>query len=123
MDADVPARPAGRVAAMVSRAVSRRWAFPPARNRVIVARDVPVPMADGAVLRADHYVPVTGRAAATILIRTPYGRGGPERPELMSADYRIGVLGESTLVLPVVTAAGKPSPAGPLARSAAPGHV
>ncbi|MGA2828204.1 MAG: CocE/NonD family hydrolase [Streptosporangiaceae bacterium] len=77
MDADVSARPAGRVAAMVSRAVSRRWALPPARNRVIVARDVPVPMADGVVLRADHYVPVTGRAAATVLIRTPYGRGGP----------------------------------------------
>ncbi len=42
--------------------------------------------------------------------------------ELTPADYRIGVLGESTLLLPVVTAAGEPSPAGPLARSAAPGR-
>jgi uncharacterized protein len=77
MDADVSARPATRMAALASWAMSRRWSLPPARNRVTVARDVPVPVADGTVLRADHYIPVTGRPAATILIRTPYGRYGP----------------------------------------------
>jgi uncharacterized protein len=77
MDADAATRPATRLAALASRAMSRRWSLPPARNRVTVARDVPVPMADGTVLRADHYIPVTGRPAATVLIRTPYGRYGP----------------------------------------------
>jgi predicted acyl esterase len=65
MDADVSARLATRIAALASRAMSRRWSLPPARNRVTVARDVPVPVADGTVLRADHYIPVTGRPAAT----------------------------------------------------------
>ena len=34
-------------------------------------------MSDGTILRADHYFPVTDRQAATVLVRTPYGRGMP----------------------------------------------
>jgi|SRR5450755_2406661 predicted acyl esterase len=40
--------------------------------------------------------------------------------ELTPTDYRIGVLGESAVALPVVAAAGEPVSAGPLARSTAP---
>jgi uncharacterized protein len=34
-------------------------------------------MSDGTVLLADHYLPVSVAAAATVLVRCPYGRGGP----------------------------------------------
>ena len=68
---------AGPGASAIGRAVSRAWSLPPRRNRVAVVRDVPVPMSDGTVLRADHYLPVTDRHAATVLVRTPYGRGFP----------------------------------------------
>jgi len=77
MGTGVSARPAGRAATVFTRILSRIWSLPEPRNRVTVARDVPVPMSDGTVLRADHYIPVTPRAAATVLIRTPYGRHGP----------------------------------------------
>ncbi len=42
-----------------------------------MVRDVAVPMSDGTVLRADHYLPVTDRRVATVLVRSPYGRGFP----------------------------------------------
>ncbi|WP_406078927.1 CocE/NonD family hydrolase [Micromonospora sp. NBC_00858] len=45
---------------------------------VRVTRDIPVRVRDGVVLRTDHYAPA-GRDAPTVLIRTPYGRGGPLR--------------------------------------------
>lgn len=45
--------------------------------RVRVRRNVPVPMPDGVVLLADHYIPVGAVRPPTILVRTPYGRGGP----------------------------------------------
>ncbi|MCE0763506.1 CocE/NonD family hydrolase [Pseudonocardia kujensis] len=38
---------------------------------------VQVPMRDGIRLAADHYAPVTGDSAPTILVRSPYGRGFP----------------------------------------------
>jgi putative CocE/NonD family hydrolase len=50
--------------------------LPPPRNAVEVRRDIPIPMPDGARLLADHYAPRGRPAAPTILIRTPYGRGG-----------------------------------------------
>jgi predicted acyl esterase len=58
----------------------RRWLgrlldLPPARYGVDVERNLAVPMADGVVLRADHYWPRAAGAFPTILIRTPYGRG------------------------------------------------
>ncbi|GAB3894957.1 hypothetical protein GCM10027612_47020 [Microbispora bryophytorum subsp. camponoti] len=48
----------------------------PQGRRVRVRRDVPVPMPDGVTLLADHYAPVGADRPPTILIRTPYGRGG-----------------------------------------------
>ncbi|MEZ0070695.1 putative CocE/NonD family hydrolase [Planotetraspora sp. GP83] len=45
-------------------------------RRVQVRRDVPVPMADGVALLADHYAPIGVTRPPTILIRTPYGRAG-----------------------------------------------
>lgn len=52
----------------------RRWP-----GRVRVRHDLSVRTRDGLRLRTDHYVPPGGGAAATVLIRTPYGRGGPIR--------------------------------------------
>lgn len=40
-------------------------------------RGLAVPMRDGVVLRADHYVPDTDRPLGTILVRGPYGRAFP----------------------------------------------
>jgi len=54
--------------------VARSWKLPPRRNQVTIDAKVRVPMADGTILLADHYIPVTGRAAATVLVRCPYGR-------------------------------------------------
>jgi putative CocE/NonD family hydrolase len=67
----------GTGASAIGRALGRAWSLPPRRNHVAVLRDVPVPMSDGTVLRADHYLPVTDRHAATVLVRSPYGRGFP----------------------------------------------
>ena len=49
---------------------------PPLTRRVDVRRGVDVVMRDGAVLRADLYLPRLP-ATMTVLIRTPYGRRGP----------------------------------------------
>ena len=56
--------------------VSRAWSLPPQRNFVAIERNVQVPMSDGTVLLADHYLPITSQSAATVLVRCPYGRGG-----------------------------------------------
>jgi uncharacterized protein len=69
-----PVRPA---AAALSKMLSRAWSLPAQRNFVAVERNVQVPMSDGAVLLADHYLPITSQPAATVLVRTPYGRGLP----------------------------------------------
>ena len=58
-------------AAAIGQAIGRAWSLPPRRNRVAVVRDVAVPMSDGTVLRADHYLPVTDRRVATVLVRSP----------------------------------------------------
>jgi uncharacterized protein len=70
-------RPLSRAAATMSKVLTRAWSLPPQRNYVAVDRAVSVPMSDGTVLLADHYLPITGRPAATILVRCPYGRGAP----------------------------------------------
>ena len=70
-------RPLSRAAVTMSRVLSRAWSLPPQRNYVALDRAVQVPMSDGTVLLADHYLPITGRPAATILVRCPYGRGAP----------------------------------------------
>jgi predicted acyl esterase len=69
-----PVRPA---AAALSKMLSRAWSLPPQRNFVAIERNVQVPMSDGTVLLADHYLPITSRPAATVLVRCPYGRGAP----------------------------------------------
>jgi uncharacterized protein len=61
----------------VSRLYAARLGLPPAINSdVTVRRDVPVRAADGTVLLTDAYVAAPGRPLPTILMRTPYGRGG-----------------------------------------------
>ena len=72
----VVARPLSRGAAALGQLAARAWSLPPRRNQVMVERDVPVPMADGTVLLATHYIPVSVASAATVLVRCPYGRAG-----------------------------------------------
>jgi putative CocE/NonD family hydrolase len=57
-------------------ALSRLLGAPRPRNSYTVEA-VRVPMRDGVLLTADHFVPVTPRPRGTVLIRTPYGRGFP----------------------------------------------
>lgn len=56
-------------------AINRSWRLPPKRNKVAVERALPVPMRDGATLRADHYAPLPPAPRPTVLMRSPYGRG------------------------------------------------
>ena len=70
-------RPLSRAAAALSKVLSRAWSLPPQRNRVAVERDLKVPMSDGTILLADHYLPVSVASAATVLVRCPYGRSCP----------------------------------------------
>jgi uncharacterized protein len=72
----VTARPLSRGAVALGKVAARAWSLPPQRNQVAVERDLQVPMSDGTVLLADHYLPVSVASAATILVRCPYGRGG-----------------------------------------------
>jgi uncharacterized protein len=74
---DRQARPLSPGAVALGRMLARAWSLPPQRNRVMVARDVQVPMSDGTMLLADHYLPVSVASAATVLVRCPYGRTGP----------------------------------------------
>ncbi|MFB9239032.1 CocE/NonD family hydrolase [Plantactinospora siamensis] len=56
--------------------------LPPARaRRVGLTRDIRVRARDGVPLLTDHYAPdlPAGPDVPTVLIRTPYGRGGPMR--------------------------------------------
>jgi uncharacterized protein len=48
---------------------------PPLTHEIRVRRDVAVRVRDGVILRTDHYAPALADAP-TVLIRTPYGRGG-----------------------------------------------
>ena len=73
----VTARPLSPGATAFGKMLSRAWSLPPQRNRVAVERDIQVPMSDGTVLLADHYLPVSVASAATVLVRCPYGRSGP----------------------------------------------
>ena len=73
----VTARPLSPGAAALGQLMTRAWSLPPRRNQVTVERDVQVPMSDGTVLLATHYIPVSVASAATVLVRCPYGRTGP----------------------------------------------
>ena len=66
---------------LTSRLIDRLAKLPPPLTRdVHVERDVLVPMRDGVALRADVHTPrgpaVAAGALPTVLVRTPYGRGG-----------------------------------------------
>lgn len=50
--------------------------LPPRLNGVRRKRGIAVPMADGVLLKTDHYAPDTPGPHATILMRLPYGRRG-----------------------------------------------
>jgi putative CocE/NonD family hydrolase len=69
-------RPPGSAAVTFSKILTRAWSLPPQRNQVTVERDLQVPMSDGTVLLANHYIPVAVASAATVLVRCPYGRTG-----------------------------------------------
>ena len=76
-DVREPARPLRPGAVALGKIMTRAWSLPPQRNQVAIERDLQVPMSDGTVLLADHYLPVSVASAATILVRCPYGRTGP----------------------------------------------
>lgn len=61
--------------ALADRAVRRLLKLPQPSRDYRVTFDVEVPMRDGVVLLADHYVPA-GPVRGTILVRSPYGRAG-----------------------------------------------
>jgi len=69
-------RPLGFGARLTGRVLEKAWPLPPRRCGVAVRR-VRVPMRDGVVLLADHYIPLGRREAPTVLVRCPYGRGVP----------------------------------------------
>ncbi len=68
-------RPPRRPADFLAAAMSRQLKVGPKRNKITIDRDLQVPMRDGTILLADHYAPVTAEPRATVLMRTPYGRG------------------------------------------------
>lgn len=70
-----PARAPGRTR-LLSEIAGRLMRLPaPASRDIVVERDLPVPMDDGAVLLANRYVPAgAGGAMPTVLVRSPYGR-------------------------------------------------
>jgi putative CocE/NonD family hydrolase len=72
----VSGQPLSRAARVAARALDRRWKLPPATGSTRVLRDLDVPMRDGEVLRADVYLPASDGPHPTILLRSPYGRGG-----------------------------------------------
>ncbi|MFC7548563.1 CocE/NonD family hydrolase [Plantactinospora sp. GCM10030261] len=64
---------------LVVRAAGRLLGLPPARaRRVRTTMKIKVRVRDGVPLLTDHYAPDLP-GAPTVLIRTPYGRGGPIR--------------------------------------------
>ena len=61
----------------ISRLISRLMHLPPAHTHdIAITRDIQIPMPDGVVLLADHYVPRGGSQLPTLLVRSPYGRKG-----------------------------------------------
>ncbi|PZF98927.1 CocE/NonD family hydrolase [Micromonospora deserti] len=64
---------------LATRLATAALRLPAARaRRVTVTRGIRVRVRDGVPLRTDHYAPDLA-GAPTVLIRTPYGRGGPMR--------------------------------------------
>lgn len=63
------------LADLITAAMSRALRLGPARNKINIYRELQVPMRDGTILIADHYVPLVAQSRPTVLIRCPYGRG------------------------------------------------
>lgn len=62
---------------MLSQITGRMLRLPrPATREVVLERDLPVPMDDGVILRADRFAPPGTVRAPTVLVRSPYGRAG-----------------------------------------------
>lgn len=62
---------------IIGRIITKLFKLPSAQtHNVIVDHNLRVPMSDGAVLLAEHYYTGQTRKAPTILVRSPYGRGG-----------------------------------------------
>lgn len=70
-------RPArlGPIQAFGRRQARRRKNFPQPVTTALVQRDLPVTMADGVVLPAEHWAPAGAASGHTVLVRNPYGRG------------------------------------------------
>jgi putative CocE/NonD family hydrolase len=69
------AQPLPRPTRLAAAALGRRWKLPAPLSPVQVLRGVDVPMRDGAVLRADVYLPTSAGPHPTVLLRSPYNRG------------------------------------------------
>jgi putative CocE/NonD family hydrolase len=61
---------------MITGLLGRSWKLPPPAFAIERVRDQSVPMRDGVNLLADVFRPVGARQPATVLMRSPYGRGG-----------------------------------------------
>jgi putative CocE/NonD family hydrolase len=63
---------------VLERLVDRVLGLPAAEvPKPVVTKDMVIPMPDGVRLLADHYRPPGDEPLPVVLIRTPYGRGGP----------------------------------------------
>lgn len=110
-------------------AVRRRlWArglgLPPARYAVRIARDVAVPIGDGVQLLADHYAPAVPGRFATVLIRSPYGKGREAPPFGTLVSFQARCFAERGYNVLVQTTRGRYSSGGtfdPLAHERADG--
>ncbi len=60
-------------------ALTQMLDLPTGPLQVTVTRGLRVPMRDGIALIADHWIPVGVEVGPAVLVRTPYGRGGPSR--------------------------------------------
>ncbi|MFX1521440.1 MAG: CocE/NonD family hydrolase [Promethearchaeota archaeon] len=60
---------------ILSRIMGKILKLPPVKSRkILVDRDLKVPMPDGVELLADHYYPHGEKKPPTVLVRSPYGR-------------------------------------------------
>jgi putative CocE/NonD family hydrolase len=68
---------ASRVQQFTGRVLGKLLRLPPHTSAYRVQREIRIPMRDGVDLIADHYIPLTNDPMGTLLVRGPYGRGGP----------------------------------------------